>query len=80
MELINKMVNQIELAKLYKQNLEESIVAFLAKEKNIAIEAAMDIYYKSKLCTQINEGVYGIENLDYKVLVYDIIENEAHLF
>ncbi|MDF2610242.1 MAG: hypothetical protein K0R92_1716, partial [Lachnospiraceae bacterium] len=29
---------------------------------------------------QIAEGIYGIENLDYKYLVQDLIENEPELF
>ncbi len=40
----------------------------------------MDIYYRSKLARQIEEGLYGIENLDYKYLVKDLLENESELF
>lgn len=74
------MTDKVELTKVYKQNLEESIVSYIAKEKNIPLEAAMQIFYKSKLADQINEGKYGIENMDYKYLADDLIENEAALF
>jgi hypothetical protein len=40
----------------------------------------MDIYYHSRLAEQIEEGKYGIENMDYKYLVQDLIENEPYLF
>ena len=29
---------------------------------------------------KINDGTYGIENLDYRYLVQDLIENEPELF
>lgn len=74
------MVKQEDLTKIYKQNLEEDIIRFLAESKNIDIRTAMDIYYKSRLSVQIEEGAYGIENLDYKYLVEDLIENETELF
>ena len=74
------MIDQNVLTEEYKQNLEESIIAYLAKIKNLELRNSMDIYYRSKLAGQIAEGVYGIENLDYKYLVQDLIENEPELF
>lgn len=68
------------LTKIYKQNLEESIIAYLAEIKNLELRVSMDIYYKSKLASQIEKELYGIENLDYKYLVNDLIENEPELF
>lgn len=51
------------------------------KEKALQeLRQAMDIYYHSKLAEQIEQGKYGIENLDYKYLVQDLIENEPQLF
>ena len=41
---------------------------------------AMDIYYQSRLAKQIEQGTYGIENMDYKYLAEDLIENEPELF
>lgn len=37
----------------------------------------MTVYYNSKLNSQIEQGLYGIENLDYKNLAEDLIENEV---
>lgn len=65
---------------IYKQNLEESIIEYLSKEKNIELRLAMHIYYQSKLARQIEQGAYGIENMDYKYLAEDLIENEPELF
>ena len=74
------MTDRNELARIYRQNLEENIVSYLSKEKNIPMKKAMDIFYKSKLSKQIYDGVYGIENMDYKYLAEDLVENEAALF
>lgn len=74
------MIDQELLSEEYKQNLEESFIAYLAEIKNIELRIAMDIYYRSQLASQIEEGLYGIENLDYKYLVQDLIENESELF
>lgn len=74
------MTNGDNLDFLYKQNLEESIIRYLAEMKHIELRQAMDIYYQSKLAKQIEHGTYGIENMDYKYLVQDLIENEPQLF
>lgn len=65
---------------VYKQNLEQDIIHYLADLKGIDLRLAMDIYYQSKLARQIEQGLYGIENLDYKYLVQDLLENEPELF
>ncbi|MDO5423376.1 MAG: hypothetical protein Q4F41_06590 [Eubacteriales bacterium] len=65
---------------LYKQNLSESIIQYLAEIKDIDLRKAMDIYYRSELAEQIEKGTYGIENMDYKYLALDLIENEPQLF
>ena len=65
---------------IYKQNLEESIIEYLSKEKKLELRRAMDIYYQSRLAKQIEQGTYGIENMDYKYLAQDLIENEPELF
>lgn len=74
------MVDKTTLAETYKEMLEEDIISELAKRKDIPLREAMDIYYKSKLSQQINDGSYGIENMDYRYLVQDLIENERELF
>ena len=34
----------------------------------------------SRLADQISKGLYGIENMDYKYLAEDLVENEPLLF
>ena len=65
---------------IYKQNLERSIIEYLSELKKIDLRKAMDIYYKSKLSEQISNGDFGIENMDYKYLAEDLMENEGGLF
>lgn len=75
-----KMVNNTALDHIYKQNLENRIIVYLSEEKNIELRDAMNIYYQSRLAKQIEKGIYGIENMDYRYLVQDLIENEPELF
>ena len=65
---------------IYKERLEERIIAYLAEIKGISLEEAMDAYYHSRLADQISKGLYGIENMDYKYLAEDLVENEPLLF
>lgn len=74
------MFNKETLNIQYKRALEDDIINYLAEIKAIEIREAFDIYYSSKLAQQIEEGVFGIENMDYKYLVNDLIENESKLF
>jgi len=74
------MIVKETLDRTYKELLEEKIINYLAEVKNIPIRQAMDIYYRSKLSQQINDGSYGIENMDYRYLVQDLVENEGELF
>lgn len=74
------MVDKKQLAKIYKQNLENDIILNIAKMKGIEIREAFDIYYSSKLAGQIANGECGIENMDAKYLADDLIENEPELF
>ena len=74
------MINRKNIDFIYKQNLEESIIEYLSKEKNLELRQAMDIYYQSRLAKQIEQGTYGMENMDYKYLAEDLIENEPELF
>ena len=43
------------------------------------LQSSMDIYYNSKLANRIHNGEYGIQYLDYKVLVQILIETEPEL-
>ena len=74
------MTNYKDLTAVYRQNLEESIIACLAKMKALDLRKAMDIYYKSRLARQINAGKYGIDNMDARYLAEDLLENEPELF
>ena len=74
------MITKKTIDFIYKHNLEESIIEYLSREKNLELRQAMDIYYHSRLAKQIEQGTYGIENMDYKYLVQDLIENEPELF
>jgi len=40
----------------------------------------MDVYSQSRLSEQIEDGTYGIQYLDAKNQVIDLIENESGLF
>lgn len=66
--------NQIDLEKIYLQELDNDIITYLAKSRNISIEKDLDIYYQSKLCSAIHEGIYGIQYLDYKLLVEEYLD------
>ncbi len=68
------------LTVLYRQNLEENIIRYLSEVKSISLQDAMDIFYSSRLVSQIEQGMYGIDNLDYHNLTEDLIENEPELF
>ncbi|AIY81066.1 hypothetical protein FDB15_13985 [Clostridium botulinum] len=72
--------NQEELEKFYIQSLDSDIINFLAEKQNMDIRLAMDIYYRSLLCKQVHNGENGIQYLDYKYLVEDLLENEKELF
>lgn len=65
---------------IYKQDLETRIIMYLVEIKDLDLGKAMDIYYQSKLSVEIEQGLYGIENLDYKYLAEDLVENEPELF
>lgn len=73
------MIDKAVLNKTYKELLEEKIINYLSEVKGISIRQAMDIYYKSILSQQIYDGSFGIENMDYRYLVEDLIENETSL-
>lgn len=72
-------MNDKVLEQYYQENLEERLVAYLAKVKNLSLEQAMDIYYKSDLSRKIQAGEYGVQYLDYKVLVQILLDTEPEL-
>lgn len=67
------------LEKVYQEELEERIISYLAEKESISLEKAMNIYYNSKLANRIHRGEYGIQYLDYKVLVQLLCETESEL-
>jgi hypothetical protein len=75
------MIKEISqnLEDIYIQTLEIQIIGYLAECLKIDNRAAMNIYYESKLCSQIHVGMYDIQYLDYKYLVNDLIENEINI-
>ena len=74
------MADVKQIDDIYKQNLENDIIKAIAKIKGIELRKAIDIYYSSKLASQIADGTCGIENMDAKYLAEDLIENELELF
>lgn len=68
------------LEKLYQENLEERLIAYLSSQLGAPLEKAMDIYYNSKLADKIQQGVFGIQYLDYKVLAQILYDTEKELF
>lgn len=73
-------VEKKDIRDVYITSLEENIIKQIVKIKGIDNRAAMDKYYKSRLCRQIGSGEYGIEYMDFKYLANDLIENEPELF
>lgn len=74
------MTDRKDIQTVYKQNLENDIIMYLSEFKAIPLREAFDIYYSSKLASQIENGENGIDNLDAKYLANDLIENESELF
>ena len=68
------------LTKFYRERLAENIINCIAEIKQISEREAMKIYYSSRLAKMIEIGKYGIDNLDYRNLAEDLIENEPELF
>ena len=68
------------LESVYRENLEERIMLYLAETEDISYEKSMEIYYGSKLSGKIQEGREGIQYLDYKVLADILKETEPNLF
>lgn len=72
-------MNEEVLENIYRENLEERLIAHLAETENFSYETAMDLYYSSKLSDKIHMGKEGIQYLDYKALVQILLETEKEL-
>ena len=68
------------LEQTYQENLEERLIAYIADQRGVSLEQAMDIYYSSDLAEKIHDGVEGIQYLDYKVLGQILQETEPGRF
>ena len=68
------------LEKFYRERLEEQIIAYLAEQKGLSLDEAMDLYYRSRLSQKIYEGRFGVQYLDYRVLAQILTETEPELF
>lgn len=69
-----------DIKTIYRQNLENDIICYLAEICGREIREMTDVYFSSKLAVQIEQGLYGIDNMDYKYLANDLLENEPELF
>ena len=67
------------LEDIYQEKLEERLIAYLSDNYGIDYRSAMDAYYNSELAEKINNGKYGVQYLDYKVLADILEETEPEL-
>ena len=67
------------LEDLYQERLEERLIEYLSEKLGIDYQAAMHLYYNSRLAGKIHEGRYGVQYLDYKVLAQILEETEPDL-
>lgn len=67
------------LEQIYRERLEERLIAYLSEQNSISLEQAMDAYYRSKLAEKIYKGTEGIQYLDHKVLADILKDTEAEL-
>ena len=74
------IMDDATLEKFYREELDEKLIAQLAKAKDLSLEKAMDIYYHSRMAEMIGNGECGIQYLDYKVLVQMMLDTEPELF
>ena len=76
---MNEKTDEKILEAFLKESLEKDIINLLSERINITTRKAMDIFYRSKLSTQIDSGAYGIQYLDAAYLVGDLLANEQEL-
>jgi hypothetical protein len=73
-------VDHDALEDTHKRLLEGEIIELLAEKCGVSLGAAMDAFYSSKLAEEITAGAYGIQYLDARYLVEDLLENENVAF
>lgn len=65
-----------DLVALYRENLAADVISALSDAAKIPLRQAMDLYYRSALSSQIEQGLYGIDNLDPKTLADDLLAHD----
>lgn len=78
--MLSQDFNPDVLEKMHKELLEAEIVALISERLGVEPHVAMQLYYNSKLSTQIDKGLYGIHYMDAAYLVDDLLDNEHQLF
>ena len=72
-------VDENILEQIYKERLEERIISNISERFNLGYLDATDLYYNSRLSGLIHAGSYGIQYLDFKVLVDMMVDTEPDL-
>ncbi len=70
------MVDEEVLERIYRERLDERIIATLAEKYQLDYLDAMDWYFNSRLASLIQTGAHGIQYLDHKVLVEMLEQTE----
>lgn len=63
----------------YVEELEEMIIQRIMNVCGCELSRALEIYYNSRLAGMIAKGDTGVQYLDYKYLVDNILENQKSL-
>lgn len=63
----------------YIEELEERIIQRIMNVSGCELSRALEIYYNSRLAGMIAKGDTGVQYLDYKYLVNDILDNQKSL-
>ena len=71
------MVDGEVLERIYRERLDERIIACLAERRGLDYLEAMDVYYNSRLAKLIETGAHGVQYLDHKVLVEILEQTET---
>ncbi len=74
------MIDEKTMERAYRERLDENIINCIAQEKGIGAEEALAAFYGSRLAAMMDEGLYGVQYLDYRNLVQVLIENEPERF
>ena len=70
------MVDGEVLERIYRERLDERVIAALAEKYQLDYLDAMDWYFNSRLASLIQAGAHRIQYLDYKVLVEMLEQTE----